>query len=173
MAHKYIPGMKPGVETRPAAVPVADTGALLAAYLAARYEVHAAGGLLRLRIGVPAPPALAEALPARGWTLVTAWNPGSRPCDEAANRRADAALQADLDALGLRRLAASNSDGSGQWHEPGWLVADLATDDADALARRYGQAGILHWSAGTAVRLRMYLPRPPGADSPWVDWVRP
>jgi len=172
MAHKYIPGMRPGVGTQPATDPPTWIGALLEAYLAARYEVRGPAGPLVLRVGEAAPPALAEALPARSWTLLTAWNPGSRSRDHASNRLADAALQADLDALGLRRLPASNSDGGGQWHEPGWLVADLGTAGADTLARRYSQAGILHWPAGEAVRLRMYLARPPGvAGSPWVDWV--
>ncbi len=172
MAHKYIPGMKPGVGTQPATVPPAGTGALLEAYLAARYEVRGPAGPAALRIGEAVPPALADALPAGRWTLLTAWNPGSRPRDDASNRQADAALQAELDALGLRRLPASSSDGSGQWHEPGWLVADLGTAGADALARRYGQAGILHWPTDGPVRLRMYLARPAGvAGSPWVDWV--
>ena len=155
--------------------PPADSAALLAAYAAARYEVHAPGGVLCLKPGVPAPPALARTLPASIWTLLTAWNPGSRPCPEADNRHADVSLQRQLDELGLRRLPAVNSDASGAWREPGWLVADLATPAADGLARRYGQAGILHWPAGYPVRLRMYLPAPatgPGGAAPgWVDWA--
>ncbi len=155
--------------------PPADSATLLAAYAAARYEVHAPGGVLRLEPGVPAPPALARALPASTWTLLTAWNPGSRPCPEVDNRHADARLQRQLDGLGLRRLPAVNSDASGAWREPGWLVADLGTPAADALARCYGQAGILHWPAASPVRLRMYLPGPAtatgGAAPGWVDWV--
>lgn len=157
--------------------PPADSAALLAAYAAARYEVHAPGGVLCLKPGVPAPPALARTLPASIWTLLTAWNPGSRPCPEADNRHADVSLQRQLDELGLRRLPAVNSDASGAWREPGWLVADLAPPAADGLARRYGQAGILHWPAGSPVRLRMYLPTPvlaAGRAAPgWADWAAP
>lgn len=162
MAHTHVPP------------PAQAAASLLAAYLAARYEVRGPRKRLRLRIGRPAPQALAALLPAGDWTLLTAWNPGSRVVPEADNLDADATLQADLDALGLRRLPAAGNDGAGQWHEPGWLVADLGSTRADALARRYGQAGVLHWKAGDPVRLRMYLaPTPEISTSPWVDWAVP
>ena len=165
MAHKYIPATPPA------------PGELLAAYLDARYEVLAPGGSCLLRPGHRALPALAAALPATCWTVITAWNPGSRPRPEADNRQADAALQAELDALGLRRLPTLASDAEGNWPEPGWLVADLSTADTDALARRFGQAGVLHWRAGGAVRLRVYLAPPAegleGIDTGCVKWVVP
>jgi len=150
---------------------VPATAALLQAYLAAAYRVRLADGWQPLRIGEPAP-ALAQCLPARAWTLVTAWNPQSLPQAAAANAAADAALQSALDAAGLRRLPATGGDAAGTWHEDGWLVADLPAAQADRLAQRLGQAGVLHWRHGEPVRLRMYRPRPAGIDAPpWVDWV--
>lgn len=155
----------------PAVVP--PTGPLLLTYLAAAYRVLLAEGLVPLTIGQPAPTALAQALPARDWTLVTAWNPQSVPCDDATNALADSAMVAELEALAARRLRASASDAQGQWHEDGWLVADLGADAADDLARRYGQAGILHWRQDQPVRLRMYrVPADGDHAQRWVDWVQ-
>ncbi|HET6396868.1 MAG TPA: DUF3293 domain-containing protein [Pseudoxanthomonas sp.] len=151
--------------------PAPATRALLSAYLQAAYVARLDGTWLPLRIGQPAPAALERALPG-GWrTLVTAWNPRSVPRDEARNRRADLRLQADLDALQAPRLPACGGDASGHWREEGWLAAGLGPAQADALARRHGQAAILHWRAGEAVRLRMYLPRPAEGDLGFVDWA--
>ncbi|WP_447730570.1 DUF3293 domain-containing protein [Pseudoxanthomonas suwonensis] len=165
MAHKHIPAMQPA------------TRGLLGAYLEARYEVHGPGGILLLRPGQPAPQGLDAVLPAARWTLITASNPGSQPRSGADNHRAHAILQAGLDALGLRRLPTLASDTQGNWPEPGWLVADLSTADTDALARRFGQAGVLHWRTGEAVRLRIYLAPPAdgleGIDTTCVEWVVP
>jgi hypothetical protein len=145
------------------------TAGLLKAYLDARYEVELAAGRVLLHVGQPAP-ALERALPAPCYALLTAWNPQSEPREDEANRAADADLQAELTALALTRLRAHGGDGVGHWHEPGWLVAGLEAAQADHLARRYGQAGILHWRHGEPVRLRMYGPRPPGDLPPHVDW---
>ncbi|MBB6064594.1 DUF3293 domain-containing protein [Pseudoxanthomonas broegbernensis] len=149
---------------------VTATPELLGAYLAALYRVRLDGGEMALRIGQPAPPVLAHALPAASWTLVTAWNPQSVPRDEASNHAAGAALEAELHARGLAVLPAEAGDADDGWHEPGLLVADVPAREADAIARRYGQAGLLHWRMGQPVRLRMYRPRPPGDRTPHVDW---
>lgn len=171
------------------------TDRLLAAYLGARYQVCLDGRAWSvLEIGQPAPAALAEFLPATPCSLVTAWNPQSVTRSREANEAADAALRAELDGLGvpvLRALAGQAEDGfvpdfgragprrdapgpcpRQDWSEPGWLLGGLDTAATDALARRYGQAGILHWRQGEPVRLRMYRPPPAGHDRHrWVDWV--
>ncbi len=146
---------------------------LLDAYLAARYRIDPDGACLALRVGTPAPAALASVLPAASYTLVTAWNPRSLPREQADNHAADAALHTGLLAHGMQCLRTCACDGNGRWREPGWLVAGLHAPGADALARRLGQAAILHWQAGAPVRLRMYMPRPPGIVHPCVDWPGP
>lgn len=161
--------------TRPAPDAAApDAAALLAAYLRARYRVALAPGRwLELHVGRPPPEPLARWQPRAPLTLVTAWNPRSQPRTEAENARADAALRADLAAAGWPVLPAENSDREGRWREPGWLVAGPSAAQADALARRYGQAGVLHAAPGQPVRLRMYLPRPAGPAVDAVDWCSP
>lgn len=155
------------------------TGILLHAYLAARYRVRLDDGRwLDLWIGRPAPAELVHALhigPASRLTLVTAWNPQSVVQLAAANAAADATLRAELDALGRPALRTAAADADGGWEERGWLVEGLDAAAADALARRYGQAGLLHWPARGPVRLRMYRARPTAGDTEggarWVDWV--
>ncbi|MBO9717102.1 MAG: DUF3293 domain-containing protein [Pseudoxanthomonas sp.] len=162
---------------------------LLAAYLGAHYRAWLDDGAwVVLEIGQPAPAELERALPASRFTLVTAWNPQSVLRTQEANDAADAALRAELDRLGVPRLRAlaGSGEGSGQvsrghvrpepggvedWSEPGWLVGGLDDAAADALARRYHQAGILHWRQGEAVRLRIHRPRPAGTAHRWVDWI--
>jgi hypothetical protein len=181
----------------PHAAPAAtapDTMTLLAAYLGAHYRVWLDDGAwVVLEIGQPAPAELAQSLPARWFTMVTAWNPQSVMRTQDANDAADAALRAELDRLGLPRLRAlaGSGEGSGQvfpgqvsrghvrsepggledWSEPGWLVGGLDAAAADALAGRYDQTGILHWRQGEAVRLRIHRPRPAGTAHRWVDWI--
>ncbi len=90
----------------------------------------------------------------------------------AANAAADATLRWELEALGLVRRRSVASDADARWEEPGWLVAGLDAAAADALARRHGQAAILHWRQGEPVRLRMYRARPEGhGEHRWVDWM--
>ena len=169
MAENSIPGAAPA------------TDILLQAYLAARYRVRLDDGhWLALAIGRPAPAELVRTLSLGSvsrLTLVTAWNPQSLVQPAAANAVADATLRAELDALGrpIRRARATGADGG--WEEPGWLVEGLDAAGADALARRYGQAGLLHWDARDPVRLRMYRTRPlegtGDVDARWVDWIAP
>ena len=165
MAQNSIPRAAP-------ATAAPTTAALLAAYLAAHYRVRLGDGRwLALDIGRPAPAELERALPGATFTLVSACNPQSVVQAPVANEAADAALRSELDALGLATLRTVASDADGRWKEPGWLVAGLETAAADGLARRYDQAGILHWRQGEAVRLRIHRPRPAGTARRWVDWI--
>lgn len=147
------------------------TEALLAAYLAARYRFELAGRWWPLVVGQLAPAELVRAGPARSWSLLTAHNPQSVTRPPAVNAEANAALRAELEVCGHPVLPATASAADGGWEEPGWLASSLEDDEADALARRYGQAGILHWRAGGPVRLRMYRPRTAVTPCRNVDWV--
>ena len=140
-------------------------------------EYYAAG--VRLRVG-ERPPAQVRALaPAGG--LVTAWNPWGERCDEAANRQADARLQARLRALALPHWPGRCRSPDGRWDEPGWLLGIADTAALDALADAFGQRGVLAWAVGREARLRLY-PRldetaPQSTrltrvmDTPFCDWV--
>lgn len=156
---------------------VVDAAELARAYAAADYAVKLDGDSLRLRVGEHATDIEAYC-PADRYVFLTAWNPASQPASDLSNQAADAALVAQLDAAGAQRLAAWAQDPDGDWNEPGWLVPGLELSTADLLAREFGQAAVLAWERGEAVRLRMLLERPetpdvaPGAStSTCTDWV--
>ncbi|RPE81472.1 DUF3293 domain-containing protein [Vulcaniibacterium tengchongense] len=150
-----------------------DAAELAAAYAAAEYAVRLDGDALPLRVGRPAAD-LEAYWPRRRYAFLTAWNPASQPHSEAANQAADALLRARLDELGVDRQPAWAQDPGGDWREPGWLLADLPAGALIRLAQEFGQAGVLDWTQGEPVRLRMLLPRPRAAPAlPHVEWLDP
>lgn len=150
---------------------VLDAAELAIAYAAADYAVALDGDALPLRVGRPAAD-LEAYWPAASYLFMTAWNPASEPHSDSANHAADERLVARLDAIGVQRHAAWAEDVAGQWREPGWLLADLDDAVANALAREFGQAGVLAWRRGEPVRLRMLIARPrhagPAAHTDWI-----
>ena len=153
---------------------VVNASELAAAYAAADYGVTLDGDTVRLRVGEPATD-LEAYWPASRYVFVTAWNPASEPHSDTINESADALLVSQLDADGVARLRAWAQGPDGHWHEPGWLLADFDDHAADHLAREFGQAGVLCWTRGEPVRLRMLIQRPDPAspsasESPYTDW---
>lgn len=150
---------------------IVDALDLARAYAAAEYAVSLDGDTLPLRVGEPARD-LEAYWPATRYAFITAWNPASEPASDSANEAADALLVTQLEATGAARLRAWAQDGGRGWHEPGWLVADLDDHVLDLLAREFGQAGVLAWTRGAPVRLRMLVAPPAGAEScPHVEWL--
>ncbi|MFL6591699.1 MAG: DUF3293 domain-containing protein [Luteimonas sp.] len=148
-----------------------DPAALAAAFARAHYVVPTLGDAGGLHVGTQAS-ALEERLPAARYAFITAWNSNSETEAQADNLRADGELTADLDGLRVPRLRAHAQDAQGGHREDGWLVRDLPLAALDRLARHYGQDGVLAWSAGEPVRLRLYHTEPADASRLlWVDWV--
>ena len=149
-----------------------DPEALAAAFAKAPYRVPELGAAGVLHVGAVAH-ALEQAMPARAYGFITAWNPDSGSSSPAINDRADEDLIAELDALRIRRLRAFASDDHGGHREDGWLVLDLPLAELDRLGRRFGQDGVLAWRTGEPVRLRLYhaAPSRAAASQPWTDWV--
>jgi len=156
----------------PPSPPEADVDRLATAYLRAVYRWAREGDWHDIHIGLPVPGLELLYPQVRSFGLVSAWNPYSMPREEAANRRADLELEAELTARGLAHLPSFSSATNRSWREPGWVVLDIDAAELDALARRYGQLGALWWPRGQAVRLRMQARRPPRfkTDAP-VDWL--
>ncbi|HEY4555286.1 MAG TPA: DUF3293 domain-containing protein [Lysobacter sp.] len=148
-----------------------DAVQLARAYASACYAADAGGGVHPVRVG-DAAAGLESAWPAPCYAFITAWNPVSVPRGETENRSADAQLRARLAEAGAQRLPMRAEDAGGCWAEPGWLVGGLDAAKVDALAREFGQAGVLFWEASRPVRLRMLLTPPRNApELPFVDWV--
>lgn len=150
---------------------IVDAMELAAIYADADYAVELDGDAFPLRVGGEAGD-LQAYWPARRYAFITAWNPASVPHSDAANEAANAALVARLDAAGFARQPAYAHDRDGEWREAGWVVADIDERTLDQLAREFGQAGVLAWSRGEPVRLRMLLPRPPHAHADHrIEWA--
>lgn len=150
---------------------IVDAAELAVAYAGAEYALVIDEDALHFRVGTLAQDVEAY-WPVRRYGFITAWNPASTPCSDAANKTADTVLVARLNAMGVRHQRAHAFARDGGWCEAGWLVADLDEDLLDLLGREFRQAGVLSWSAGEPVRLRMLMSRP--ADAPailWIDWV--
>jgi hypothetical protein len=150
----------------------ADVHRLATAYLGAEYRWAREGDWHDIRIGLPTPGLELLYPKALSFALLSAWNPWSRPRDEASNRRQDAALEAGLAARGLEHLPSFSSAPNRSWREPGWVILDLDPEGLDELARQFGQLGALWWPRGGAVRLRMQAPKPAtfGRAAP-IDWL--
>lgn len=135
-------------------IPHTEKQALAEAWRAADYRVRVADLVLRLQVDAPAP-RLERHLPGWSYTLVSAWNPPPGPLPLARNRAAAALLAGRVQRCQPAAVPAEASDGFGQWVEPGWLLRNLALEQALALAQRFGQGGILYWRRGQPVGLRL------------------
>jgi hypothetical protein len=114
---------------------------LVAAYLATTWTIRLPAGPQRVRIGGQAPGA---ALRPAG--IVTAFNPASRPCDPARNRRANDLLLRAIRARGLAwhgALAHGTGTEARLWREPGFALPGAARRAVVSLGRRFGQNAVV------------------------------
>lgn len=147
---------------------------LALAYLDAEYRWELDGHWHTLEIGAPPGRQFFRSHPrACSLGLVSAWNPQSVERTEALNRVADSAMQAALEAAGLPYRPAFAAARNRSWREPSWLAVDIPAGLLDALARRFGQLGTLHWQRGGPVRLRMYAAAPVDRSglAECIDWL--
>jgi hypothetical protein len=149
-----------------------DLARLAAAFVRAHYRVPTLGEAGALHVGTVAA-ALEQALPARRYAFITAWDSDSERASPMDNDQADGALAAELERLRVDHVRAFVEDDQGGHHEHGWLVRELPLDTLDHLARRHGQDGVLAWEARLPVRLRLYHAAPDAAAArmPFVDWM--
>lgn len=157
---------------QPPPVPEADVQRLATAYLGAVYRWARDGDWHDIHIGLPVPGLELLYPDVRTFGLLSAWNPYSQPRLEAQNRAADVLLEAELAARGLLHIPAFSSATNRSWREPGWVILDIDASELDALSRRFGQLGALHWTRGEPVRLRMQATKPEGFNpTAPIDWL--
>jgi hypothetical protein len=144
---------------------------LVQAYLDTDYRIVGDDGDVVLRIGERAPLPAPE--PGRVHAVLSAGNPRSRPQTAAQNARADAALRARADGLGLAWRPALGVGRTGHWPpEASLWIQDIAGDRLDALALEWDQNACLVVTADRRARLRLYRPDwrdqlPAHADLDW------
>ncbi len=115
-------------------------------YHATRYVATEGAAEIAVRIGEPSPllDALLDRRGAETAAFITAWNPGSRPLDPAANATAAARLEALVTALGLDSLPQQGIPDEPGWApEDGLLILGLGHDAALAIAETFGQNALV------------------------------
>ncbi len=95
---------------------------------------------------------LESEIPAAGFAIVTACNPGDRLQPEGANRQADDGLAAELDRRGWQRFRVIGASPDLRHQEPGWGAVTRSMAEAVALGRRWGQRAVF-WVEGDALWL--------------------
>lgn len=144
---------------------------LLAAFLAAQYRVYLPDGEHLLAPGRPFGAKIGAA--GTPWALLTAFNPGALACEARANDAAQSRLLALLRAAGHTCWPGLNSDPRGGHAERSVFALGIGAEEADRLADRFGQCGLLAGRLGEAACLRVLRAhwRLPVVDTPFVVWV--
>lgn len=141
---------------------------LLNAYLATIYQVNLEDATLNVRIG-RTHARLDRMTGATRWTIITACNPGSRQLSERKNRQRHIRLHEIADSAGLRYRPTRHIDPDKHWPtEYGLFIADAEDDWIHALAREFGQFGVVHGHRHAAAELWLYTTLSSRAAHPCV-----
>ncbi|WP_454734649.1 DUF3293 domain-containing protein [Cupriavidus necator] len=126
--------------------------ATLRAYRETQYRVLGDMPMtLRIDQASPRLAALHRAHGVASSAFITAANPFSQRCDDAANARRQQALAQDVARMGWRAIDAAGEHPSNGWPaEPSLLVPGLSLEDARRLGEKYEQNAVV-WSGADAV----------------------
>ncbi|WP_162622905.1 DUF3293 domain-containing protein [Salinisphaera orenii] len=122
---------------------------LITAYEDTHYGVDAGAESFTFRVGERAP-RLADFLsqyPGQGAVFITASNPHSQVASDQENRRANARLRAELDALGLVVMKGHGTSPDGAWREESQLAFPINRGTAKMLCGTYGQNAVVYIEA--------------------------
>lgn len=102
------------------------------------------GGHASIHCGAPLPAALLAMLqrPDDPWGYLTAWNPAGVRLPLANNRTRQRRLRDELRADG-HRMVGGIGIGPNDWREPSLFVPGMTYAQIDAMARRFGQLGVV------------------------------
>jgi len=126
---------------------MAKTTELEAAYRATTYRVFLPAGFADLRIGQPNETlnCWLETAGCSNFAIISAYNPGSQRIDAAKNAERQSQFECDLLEGNYEPYAGENlpDDDSGPLEES-CFIADIALEDACALAEDFGQMAIVY-----------------------------
>jgi len=81
------------------------------------------------------------------WSIITAFNPGSKLLDNQVNKQRHLELLNRLTEENRRWVLSKNADPAGQWpDEIGCFILDISKADALVLAKAMGQKGLVYGS---------------------------
>lgn len=136
----------------------AQIAELLALYRRTHYDVDLPqGGTATLRIGAPPPADIAAWIGADACAIyLTACNPRSQVLPPERNAARMAELRDALGKIGARWLEGRGGIPGQDWSEPSLLVAGVAPDAADRLARAFGQNASVRIAVSAPACLRLH-----------------
>jgi len=135
---------------------MAKTTELEALYKATTYRVFLPGGICELRIGQPCEKLKSwlKAGDYKEFAIITAHNPGGQPVAAAQNAERQAELECELIEGNYEPYAGENVADDAAWPvEESCFVADIAAEDACALAADFGQNAIVFGTADGVAQL--------------------
>lgn len=113
-----------------------------------------AGGYASIRCGQPLPDVLLDWLPGidTPWGYLTAWNPAGVRLPASTNRIRLRRLRDELKA-DQRRYFIGIGVGTTDWRETSLFVPGISYAHLDALARRFGQSGLVRGTGAAPAEL--------------------
>lgn len=135
---------------------MAKTTELEALYKATTYRVFLPGGICELRIGQPCETLRCwlETGDYKEFAIITAHNPGGQPVAAAQNAERQAELECELIEGNYEPYAGENVADDAAWPvEESCFIADIAAEDACALAEDFGQNAIVFGTADGVAQL--------------------
>jgi hypothetical protein len=108
-----------------------------------------------IRVDLPLPAQLTDAVGSRPWAFITAWNPQARRRAPAENLAAQRELLAALQNQPGVAIHPAIGVGTSGWSEPSLFVVGARIHTLDKLARIHGQLAYVHGEADGAALLRV------------------
>lgn len=108
-----------------------------------------------IRVDLPLPAQLTDAVGSRPWAFITAWNPQARRRAPAENLAAQRELLAALQDQPGVAIHPAIGVGTSGWSEPSLFVVGAGIHTLDKLASIHGQLAYVHGEADGAALLRV------------------
>jgi hypothetical protein len=84
----------------------------------------------------------------QNWAFITAWNPLPDILSLEVNQRRNQQLEQDIKQFGFRYTLGMGISEDGKWSEESFFIENISLDNANELARKYGQLAFVFGKSG-------------------------